>query len=192
MSEAEAAAAFGEEIAYYLEHHLEGRDPASLDDLRDRCAAVLGAALPQAGVEPAVMRRAMLASLRFTAYPDAAPALEELRARGLRLVVASNWDCSLPTALAEAGLAGLVDGVVASADVGAAKPDRGLFTAALARAEVPASRTAHVGDSLEGDVRGAIGAGLRAVLVARGPEAPAGTPVGVPVVRELTELAHLL
>jgi hypothetical protein len=29
------------EISYYLAHNSEGRDPASLENLRDRCAAVL-------------------------------------------------------------------------------------------------------------------------------------------------------
>ena len=43
--------------------------------------------------------RRMLDSLHFHAFADAAPALEELRAARLRLVVASNWDSSLPEVL---------------------------------------------------------------------------------------------
>ena len=35
VSEEQAAAGFAAEIGYYLEHHLEGRDNRSLDDLRD-------------------------------------------------------------------------------------------------------------------------------------------------------------
>src|SRR3954466_1931828 len=84
-----AERAFRAEIAYYLAHHVEGRDEASLDDLRDRCAQVLGAQLGEGA--PADARAAMLDAIRFHAFPDAAPALRELRARGLRLVVASNW-----------------------------------------------------------------------------------------------------
>ena len=34
--------AFRREVAYYVEHHLEGRDAASLADLRRRCAEVAG------------------------------------------------------------------------------------------------------------------------------------------------------
>ncbi len=37
VDDARAAAGFRAEIAYYLDHHLEGRDAGSLDDLRDRC-----------------------------------------------------------------------------------------------------------------------------------------------------------
>ncbi len=41
---------------------------------------------------------------------------------GLTLVVASNWDCSLPDWLGPPGITELVDGVVTSAEVGAPKP----------------------------------------------------------------------
>jgi putative hydrolase of the HAD superfamily len=109
----------------------------------------------------------MLASIRFDAFPDAPPALRELRARGLRLVVASNWDCSLPEVLRAAGLDGLVDGVVTSAEVGAAKPDGRLFRAALELAGCEPDQAVYVGDSPATDIEGAAAAGLRAVLVDR-------------------------
>jgi putative hydrolase of the HAD superfamily len=93
--------------------------------------------------------------------------LTELRARGLTLVVASNWDCSLPQVLEQAGLAPLVDGVVASALVGADKPAPALFEAALAVAGCDATEALHVGDSRANDVEGAERAGIRAVLLDR-------------------------
>ena len=48
------------------------------------------------------------------------------------MVVVSNWDASLPAALAATGLAPLVDAVLTSAEVGAAKPDAAIFERALA------------------------------------------------------------
>ena len=45
ISDEQAEAGFAAEIAYYLAHHLEGRDAASLDELRARCAGVLQEAL---------------------------------------------------------------------------------------------------------------------------------------------------
>jgi putative hydrolase of the HAD superfamily len=159
--------AFRAEIAYYLEHHGEGRDAASLDALRDRCASVLRDTLGMPSLGLPYVRATMLDSIRFSAFPDAAPALAELRSRGLRLVVASNWDCSLPQVLEEAGLLPLVDGVVASAVVGADKPDPGVFEAALELAGCDASRAVHVGDSAEKDVAGARAAGIRALLIDR-------------------------
>jgi putative hydrolase of the HAD superfamily len=159
-----AAAAFRAEIAYYLEHHIEGHDRASLDELRDRCARVMSEAL---GDPPVDVRAAMLAAIRFDAFPEVPHVLRELRARGLRLIVASNWDCSLGEVLRDAGVRDLVDGVVTSAEVGAAKPDARLFAAALERAGCAAEEAVHVGDSPDGDIRGAAGAGLRPVLIDR-------------------------
>ena len=185
-----AERAFAAEIAYYVEHHTDGRDARSLDDLRDRCAAVLRDALGMPELALETVREAMLASIVFEAYPDAAPALEDLRGRGIRLVAASNWDCSLPRVLDRAGLGGLLDGVVSSATVGARKPDAALFEAALALAGCSADAAVHVGDSLENDVRGALAAGIRAVLVDR--TGSARSAAGVPVVGGLAELASLI
>src|SRR5918995_668127 len=71
-------------LEHYLAHHLEGRDADSLDRLRDECAAVLHEALgpDAAGVDRALVRRAMLDAIHFDAYADSAPALRALRAGG--------------------------------------------------------------------------------------------------------------
>jgi putative hydrolase of the HAD superfamily len=167
VGEAAAGAAFRAEIEYYVEHHLEGRDPDALERLRDRCAEVVREALGLGPDDRAAIRDATLASIRFEPWPDAAPALEELRAAGLRLVAASNWDCSLPDVLDRARLAHLLDGVAASAVVGAAKPDPALFEAALEVAGCGPEDAIHVGDSFEKDVLGAGAAGIESVLVAR-------------------------
>jgi HAD superfamily hydrolase (TIGR01549 family) len=167
-----AERAFRAEVAYYLEHQLEGSDAAGLADLRRRSAAVLAEA---AGVDAAGALEALMESLRFQTFEDAAPALEELRARGLRLVVVSNWDCSLPEVLDEAGLRPLVDAVVTSAEVGASKPAAAIFEAALAAALCDAPEVVHVGDSVRNDVEGARAAGIRALLLARGGGGDLGT-----------------
>jgi len=181
-----AEAAFRAEIAYYLAHHTEGGDPAGLERLRDDCAAVMHEALAAPELGCSTVRRAMLASLRFTAYADVAPALEALRPR--RLVVVSNWDCALGGWLDAAGLGGALDAVVTSAEVGEAKPGPAVFETALARVGVEAADAVHVGDSLENDVEGARAAGMRAILVAR--EGP--LPAGVEAVRSLAELRSLV
>ena len=164
------------EISYYLAHNSEGRDRASLEDLRDRCAAALFEALREPGLDRAAVREAMMESLRFSPFDDAVPALRALRSRGLQLVVASNWDCSLPETLGRIGLAPLVDDVVSSAVVGAAKPDPRLFEAGLAAAGCSAGDALYVGDSLESDIEGARAVGIEAVLVDRDGHAPPGTP----------------
>jgi putative hydrolase of the HAD superfamily len=185
---AAAEAAIAAEIAYYRAHLHEGRDADSLAGLRRRSADVMRPALAT-DVDGAALTDALLAALRFRAYPDAAPALRTLRARGLRLVVVSNWDVSLHERLEETGLAPLVDAAVASAELGHAKPDPAIFAYALELAGVPAEAALHAGDSREADVEGALAAGLRAVLVARDGAAPASA--GVPVIATLAELPPL-
>ncbi|HWT23915.1 MAG TPA: HAD-IA family hydrolase, partial [Solirubrobacteraceae bacterium] len=152
-----ATAAMRAEIAYYRAHLHEGRDAATLASLRRRAAEAMRAALPPAAADlPAgVLTDALLDALAFRAYPDAAPALAELRAQGFALVVVSNWDASLHDRLAETGLAPLLDGAVASAQLGVAKPDPAIFAHALALAGASASRSWHVGDTPDADVAGA-------------------------------------
>ena len=166
VDEATAEHAFRAEVDYYLEHQLEGSDAESLAGLRARSAAVLADA---AGVElePPAAVEALMSSLRFEAFDDVEPALTELRERGPRLLVVSNWDWSLSDVLGGLGLLALLDGVITSAEVGAAKPDAAIFEAALRAARCEAAEAVHVGDSPEHDVEGARAAGARALLLAR-------------------------
>jgi putative hydrolase of the HAD superfamily len=139
-------------------------------------------------LDHATARRAMLEALEFRPYPDVLPALGELRERGVALVIASNWDCSLADWLGPAGIRELVDGVVTSAEVGAPKPDPRVFERALAIAGVAPAEALHVGDKVDNDIEGAAAAGVRGVLLQREGEPPAG----VEAVRSLQELAALL
>jgi putative hydrolase of the HAD superfamily len=188
VSAERAEAGIRAEIAYYLVHHLEGADRKSLEDLRDRCAEVLRQALEVDGLDHATARRALMGALEFRPYDDAIPALNELRAGGYGRLVVSNWDCALPDWLGPPGLLDLVDGVVTSAEVGAAKPDARVFRRALELAGVGPDHAVHVGDSPDNDVRGARAAGIRPVLVQRDGE----PPPGLEHVRSLRELAPLL
>lgn len=168
VGEGEAAAALAAEIAYYKEHHLEGRDAASLAELRERCAAVLHEALPAAareGTTPAELVPALLASLRFRLLPSVAALLGAMRAAGLKLAVVSNWDVSLGEVLERLGVAELLDCVVTSAEVGAAKPDPAVFLRALELLELRPEEVVHVGDSPRLDVAGAEAAGIKAILI---------------------------
>lgn len=159
---ADLVRAFRAEMAYYREHSHEGRDRESLADLRARCAAVLSGEL---GREIPV--ETLMASIRFRAFPDAAPALAALRARGLRLVSVSNWDCSLPEVLDRVGLLNALDEVVFSAGAGARKPEPEIFRQALELVECGPHEALHVGDNPEEDVAGARAAGIRTLLLDR-------------------------
>jgi putative hydrolase of the HAD superfamily len=188
VTEEQAARGFAAEIAYYLDHHLEGSDRERLERLRDRCAEEMRRALDVPELEHAAARRAMLGALEFTPYADVLPALGELRERGLTLVIASNWDCSLPDWLRPTGILALVDGVVTSAEVGAGKPDPRVFERALQVAGAEPGEALHVGDKVDNDLEGAAAAGVRGVLVQREGE----PPPGVEAIASLRELSALL
>ncbi|HUY40251.1 MAG TPA: HAD family hydrolase [Candidatus Dormibacteraeota bacterium] len=85
--------------------------------------------------------------------------LDELRARGIATAVLSNgWS---PLQQRKAERAGFAGPVLASADVGAAKPDRSAFAALVDRLGLPAQCIWYVGDNPRTDVAGAHAAGLR-------------------------------
>jgi putative hydrolase of the HAD superfamily len=189
VSEEQARAAIVAEIAYYRAHLDDGGDPCSLRSLRERCAEVVRGALPPSGalssVTTAELTDALLASIRFTAYEDARPAIDRAHARGMTVVVASNWDISLHEVLGRLGLAAVLDGIVTSAEAGACKPAPAVFERALALAGARPSAAIHVGDSLEEDVVGARRAGIEPVLLSRDGHA---APAGVRVILSLGEL----
>jgi putative hydrolase of the HAD superfamily len=162
VSDERLMAALRAEMAYYREHAHEGRDQASLADLRQRCAAIVS---EQLGREIKVDE--LVDAIRFDVYPDVQPALTDLRDRGLSLITVSNWDYSLPRVLERCGLDGLLDGTVTSAATGSRKPDAGIFRAALELARSKPDEALHVGDTPEEDVAGARAAGIRPLLIDR-------------------------
>jgi len=149
--------AFAKESAYYREHSFEGRDEASLYDLRLRCVAII---LDELGsdLEPAAFVDGFVAAMRFELLPDAGAALQKLRRHGLAVAVVSNWDVGLLQHLDGLGLGDVT--VVTSAQAGAPKPDPAVFTLALELLGVQASRALHVGDS-DADEAGASAAGMQ-------------------------------
>jgi putative hydrolase of the HAD superfamily len=194
VTDDEAAIALGAEIRYYRGHLDLGRDASSLTTLRERCAEVLRSALPQSEalgrVGTEALTSALLASLRFSAFDDAAPAISRASEAGWRVVIASNWDVSLHQVLGRLGLARLVDAIVTSAEVGARKPSPAVFERALSLAHARPAEALHVGDSIDEDVAGARAAGIEPLLLARRPVS--GEPPGVRVIASLSELAEIV
>ena len=162
MDEAEVATAVRAEMDFYKEHSHEGKDQASLDALRTRCADILSWELDRE-----VPLKTMMDCFRFHAFDDARPALEGLRKSGLRLVCVSNWDISLSEVLQRCGLDDALDGVVTSAESGVRKPDPAIFHAALEIAGCGAGEALHVGDTVAEDIAGAGAAGIRALHLDR-------------------------
>ncbi len=105
-------------------------------------------------------------------YDDVAPALEQFRARGLKLAVISNWDERLRPLLMHIGLAPYFDTIIISSEISVHKPDRPIFEHAAKALQTPPDKILHVGDSREEDFSGAQAAGFQAALLERNrPEA---------------------
>lgn len=104
---------------------------------------------------------------RWRAFDDVAPALERLRARGIKTGLISNWDRRLAGLFDGLGLMPLIDTVVSSAEVGLHKPDPRIFELALERLEVAAAHSVHVGDHYYADMVGAGSVGMLPVLIDR-------------------------
>jgi putative hydrolase of the HAD superfamily len=100
-------------------------------------------------------------------YDDVEPALAELKPRGLKLGIISNFDSRLCDVLRACRLDHFFDSVHISTRVGAAKPDPAIFQAALNHYGIEPSQAWLVGDSLREDVEGALAAGLHAFLIDR-------------------------
>jgi putative hydrolase of the HAD superfamily len=123
----------------------------------------------------------------FELFPDVEPLLSALRSSGCTVGLVSNTDRELEPFAAALGIS--VDFALASRAHGRRKPCTTIFAAALALGGAGADAAVMVGDSLEDDIAGATGLGLRAVLVdrhGRHPDHP-GERIG-----DLSELPPLL
>jgi putative hydrolase of the HAD superfamily len=152
------AKAVAVETDYYAAHYSRGRDAAAVEELNLECTAVFLETLG-APLQPDTFVHAYLAAIRPRVLPGVASTLARLRSLGLALAVVSNADFALSERLAALGILPFFDAVVTSAEVGAAKPDRLIFDAALRRLAVHRSRALHVGDSAI-DREGAEAAGM--------------------------------
>jgi putative hydrolase of the HAD superfamily len=131
------------------------------------------------------------ASRVLEAYPEAPGVLAEVRARGLRLAICSNWDWDLNQAVDEVGLTDLVDVQMSSAWAGARKPHPRIFEDTLTKLGVDATECVFVGDTWGPDVAGPRAMGMTPLYLSRDghwpdPTAPGDLdPEGVVVIPDL-------
>jgi putative hydrolase of the HAD superfamily len=165
---------------------------------RERTLAMLAASDVHPGEYEAIVEKLRRGTETrvLEAYDEVGGVLAELRARGVRIVVCSNWDWDLREAVAESGLTDAVDAMVSSAWVGARKPHPRIYAAALAEAGVDASDVLFVGDTWGPDVAGPLEAGFRPLYLRRDGHWPDTTappdPEGVTVAPDLTAALDLL
>ena len=131
-------------------------------------------------------------------HDDAVSCLTGLRAHGVKLGIITNGELAFQQEkIDRVGLTLLIDDLIASGELGIAKPDRRIFEHACARFEVIPFDAVSVGDRLETDAIGAARAGLQGVWLNRSrgttaAEEAAAATSGVSIIRSLDELMPLL
>jgi putative hydrolase of the HAD superfamily len=182
-------AAEGADGVEHLEHSSDREryvawELARLRRLVERCGAA------STDVEE-VASRVYSAMKTFTlaAYDEVPDVLSQLRGAGMTVAVCSNWDWDLEEAMAQAGIDGLVDVAVTSAQAGARKPHPRIYQHTLERCGAGPGEAVFVGDSWHPDVEGPLAAGLRPIHVWRPEERDGEVPP--PLVDGVVRVADL-
>lgn len=102
---------------------------------------------------------------RWREIEGASTMLRELKQRGYRIGIISNWDRRLHTVLEETGLRELFEMVMISTEAGSEKPDADIFRLAEKSFGVQAGQCLHIGDSRKHDIAGALAAGWHSLLI---------------------------
>lgn len=199
-----------------LRGHLEAELEVSTDDLlraytitrEARSVGTFGSAegdvaavIEAAGVSPDGHRvRDLRARIeRFlktgvTLHEDSLPVLRELRSRGVATAVVSNCDHLTGPVVERLGLHEEADAVVLSYEAGSAKPDPGIYRAALERLGAEPEQAVFVDDQAA-YCDGAAATGIRTLLLLREGAQPVegvSAPGGHRVIRDLRTVLELV
>ncbi len=118
-------------------------------------------------------------------FGDVEPTLEMLGSRGVACALVTNFDLRVRTLLRSTGLDRHFPVVAIPATTGHQKPDPAIFETALLELGLGPREAAHVGDSIEHDIRVAAELGMKAVWLDRRNRPPA------PGILRVTSLADL-
>jgi putative hydrolase of the HAD superfamily len=176
----------------------EARSIGAYGSAEGDLAAVLEAAGVQADAdlvhELNEARARALAENGVHLWDDSIRTLRELRGRGIRTAVVSNCDHATRPIVEDLGLQPEVDAIVLSFEVGAAKPDPGIYRAALEAVGAGPEEAVFVDDQAW-YCEGAEALGIRSFLIRRDDADPAegfGAPGDREVLHDLRSLLDLI
>ena len=159
-----------------VDHAAHSADEASFDAIRSELHHARLAAAGLTGDLPAMAERVTDLegqAATYHLYDDVQPMLDELVARGLRLVIVSNHVWRLPEIVCALGIDHRFEAVLSSARVGYRKPHPAIYRAAIAAARLQPAELLFIGDSPDADAHGPRAAGMKAVLLDRDPHGAA-------------------
>jgi putative hydrolase of the HAD superfamily len=134
-------------------------------------------------------RDLQLATARL--YDDTIPFLKQIRVRGIKTAIISNCTEHTRRLLTKLGIDVLVDALVLSCEVGAAKPDAEIFRYALDQLDVAADAAVFVDDQAD-YCAGAVALGIPTAQIIRGELDGKVPAAGATVVRSLRDVELML
>ena len=130
--------------------------------------------------------------MRIAAFAEVERVLMKLSSRYRLAIITNGMPAAQTEKVRRLGFGKYFEALVASAEIGIGKPAGEIFRHALAGMSVPAAESVMVGDSLEGDVKGAGQAGMMACWVRRDTSASENDAASIPTIPDLTGLELLL
>jgi len=109
----------------------------------------------------------LYSNIGFALYDDVIPVMKKLREKDMKIGLITNLEIDMKPVCSELGLDPYLDLIVTSGEAGSDKPQPEIFLLALKKAGVEASEAIHVGDQYKIDAVGAIGAGIKPVIIDR-------------------------
>jgi putative hydrolase of the HAD superfamily len=172
----EMAAAVGIEEERFREAWVDQRKDREIRPIADHLRDLFGELGAEADLDEVLAMRRAWTKRSLRPRPDALETLAELRRRGHKLGLISVCSQDVPHVWDETPLAGALDELVFSCDVGVSKPDPRIYQIACERLAVAPPDCLFVGDGANDELPGAEQAGMTAVQL-RAPGEPL-TPEG--------------
>ncbi|HEY95107.1 MAG TPA: HAD-IA family hydrolase [Dehalococcoidia bacterium] len=109
----------------------------------------------------------LYSNIGFALYDDVVPVMKKLREKDLKIGLITNLEIDMKPVCSKLGLDPYLDFIVTSGEAGSDKPQPEIFLLALKKAGVESSEAIHVGDQYKIDAVGAMGAGIKPVIIDR-------------------------
>ena len=190
----EMAVAAGVEEERFREAWVGQRKDREVRPIADHLRDLFGALGAEPDLDEVLAMRREWTKRSLQPRPDALETLAELRRRGHKLGLISVCSQDVPHVWDETPLAGALDELVFSCDVGVSKPDPRIYEIACERLGVEPPDCLFVGDGANDELPGAERAGM-AALQLRAPGEPL-TPEGEtwtgPSIEHLSEVLELV
>jgi HAD superfamily hydrolase (TIGR01549 family) len=103
----------------------------------------------------------------YVLFEDVIPLFNQLKSKGIILGIITNADKNIAIQIDKLNIRFYTNILITSDQIGVEKPAAPIFLAALEQAKVNASESIYVGDQYKSDILGAIGVGMKPVLIDR-------------------------